>query len=99
MPEFTHKKRGWLLIGVILYGRFETNHISQKELAQAKAVNIKLQNLSLNVAFGKTYAQTKPREAIALIGSHGFLEIALNQDSAVEKFNVAVGEKIEVMPA
>ena len=103
MPEFARVKRGaGSLIGEILhvdgFGNIITN-ISQKEMTQAKAVNIKLHNISLNVAFGKTYAQTKPREAIALIGSHGFLEIALNQDSAAEKFHAAVGEKIEVTPA
>ena len=103
MPEFARVKRGdGFLIGEILhvdgFGNIITN-ISQKEMAQAKAVNIKLHNISLNIAFGKTYAQTKSREAIALIGSHGFLEIALNQASAVEKFNATAGEKIEVTPA
>jgi S-adenosylmethionine hydrolase len=103
MPEFARVKRGdGSLIGEILhvdgFGNIITN-ISQKEMDQAKAVNIKLHNISLNICFGKTYAQTKSREAIALIGSHGFLEIALNQASAVEKFNAAAGEKIEVTPA
>jgi S-adenosylmethionine hydrolase len=103
MPEFVHiKRRGGSLIGEILhvdsFGNIITN-ISQKEIARAKVVNVKLGNSSLNIVFGKTYAKTKPREAIALIGSHGFLEIALNQDSAVKKFHVTTGEKIEVTPA
>ena len=103
MPEFARVKRGdGSLIGEILhvdgFGNIITN-ISQNEMVQAKTINIKLHNISLNIAFGKTYAQTKSREAIALIGSHGFLEIALNQASAVEKFNAAAGEKIEVTPA
>ena len=37
-----------------------------------------------------------PNEPIALIGSHGFLEIALNQASAAEKFHAKAGDKIEV---
>ncbi len=102
MPGFTRVKReAGSLIGVILhidgFGNIITN-ISQKDMVQAKTVKIKLHNISLTITFGKTYAQTKPREAIALIGSHGFLEIALNQASAVEKFHAVVGEKIEVTP-
>ncbi len=102
MPEFTRVKReAGSLVGVILhidgFGNIITN-ISQKDMVQVKAVNIKLHNISLNVALGKTYAQAKPREAIALIGSHGFLEMALNQASAAEKFHAVVGEKIEVTP-
>ncbi len=102
MPEFTRVKReAGSLVGVILhidgFGNIITN-ISQKDMVQAKAVIIKLHNISLNVALGKTYAQAKPREAIALIGSHGFLETALNQASAAEKFHAVVGEKIEVTP-
>jgi S-adenosyl-L-methionine hydrolase (adenosine-forming) len=103
MPEFTRVKREKTgsLVGVILhidrFGNIITN-ISQKDMIQVKAVNIKLHNISSNVALGKTYAQAKPQEAIALIGSHGFLEMALNQASAAEKFHVVVGEKIEVTP-
>ncbi len=91
MPEFASvKSSNDTLIGEILhvddFGNIITN-ISQKEMLQTKTINVKLPNVFLNVAFGKTYAQTKPREAIALIGSHGFLEIALNQMSAAEKFH------------
>jgi len=103
MPEFVHIKRsGGSLIGEILhvdsFGNIITN-ISQKEMTQAKTVHVKIGNNSLNIVFGKTYAKTKSRDAVALIGSHGFLEIALNQDSAVKKFHVTTGEKIEVTPA
>jgi len=103
MPEFVHIKRsGGSLIGEILhvdsFGNIITN-ISQKEMTQAKTVHVKIGNNSLNIVFGKTYAKTKSRDAVALIGSHGFLEIALNRESAVKKFHVTTGEKIEVTPA
>lgn len=102
-PEFASvKRRNGSLIGEVLYidgfGNLITN-ISQKEMTKAKTVNVNLQNISLNLTFGKTYAQAKPQEPIALIGSHGFLEIALNQGSAAEKFHVKAGDKIEVTPA
>jgi S-adenosylmethionine hydrolase len=101
-PEFASvKRKNGSLIGEVLhldgFGNIITN-ICQQEIARAEKVKIKLQNLSLKLPFVKTYAQTKPPQPIALIGSHGFLEIALNQASAAEKFRVVVGDKVEVRP-
>ncbi len=103
MPGFARlKSSNGTLTGEVLYvdsfGNIITN-ISRKEIAQTKTVNVKLPKFSLKLFLGKTYAQTKPKEAIALIGSHGFLEIALNQGSAAEKFHIAAEDKIEVTPA
>ncbi len=101
MPKFAKvTKSGNSLIGEILhkdgFGNLITN-ISQKDLGQPKKVKIKLQNLSLNLSFVKTYAQAnKLNELITLIGSHGFLEIALNQGSAAEKLHALAGDKIKV---
>ena len=100
IPEFSNvKRRNGSLLGEVMhvdgFGNIITN-ISQKEIDHAKEVNVKLQNHTLNLAFAKTYAQAKPQQPIALIGSHGFLEIALNQDSAAEKFQVKAEDKIEV---
>jgi S-adenosylmethionine hydrolase len=103
MPEFAIVKSCHeALIAEILhvddFGNIITN-ISQKEMRQTKTVNVKLRKITLNVSFGKTYAQTKTREAIALIGSHGFLEIALNQANAAQKYGVKAGDKVEVTSA
>ena len=90
------------LLGEVLhvdgFGNIITN-ISQKEITQTKTLKVKLPIFSLQMIFGTMYAQTKLHQPIALIGSHGFLEIALNQDSAAEKFHVAAGDKIEITPA
>ncbi|HLN88872.1 MAG TPA: S-adenosyl-l-methionine hydroxide adenosyltransferase family protein [Candidatus Binatia bacterium] len=101
-PEFASvKRKNGSLIGEVLhldgFGNIITN-ICRKEIGQAEKVNIKLQNLSLKLPFVKTYAQTKPLQPMALIGSHGFLEIALNQANAAEKFHVVSGDKVEVRP-
>ena len=103
MPEFAIVKSCHeALIAEILhvddFGNIITN-ISQKEMRQTKTVNVKLRKITLNVSFGKTYAQTKTREAIALMGSHGFLEIALNQANAAQKYGVKAGDKVEVTSA
>jgi S-adenosyl-L-methionine hydrolase (adenosine-forming) len=99
-PEFVSvTKRNGSFIGEVLhvdgFGNIIMN-INQKEIAKAKTVNIEMQNLKLNLPLCRTYAQAKPRQPIALIGSHGFLEIVLNPANAAEKNGVKVGNKIEV---
>lgn len=41
-----------------------------------------------------TYSEIKPQEAGILVGSQGFVEIAINQGNASEKFKVKPGDKI-----
>lgn len=103
-PEFAAvKKTGGSLIGEIMhidsFGNIITN-INEKDLIRnpAEKVNVDLHGESLKLTFGKTYGQTKPKEPIALIGSHGFLEIALNQSNVAEKFQAKPGDKIVVTP-
>ncbi len=69
-------------------------NIKEKNMMNSKTLNVKLPMASLKVKFGKAYAEGEPGEPIVLVGSHGFLEIAVNQSSAVEKFHVQVGDKI-----
>jgi S-adenosylmethionine hydrolase len=79
------------------FGNIITN-IDQKELPKSKKVTVEFQNVTLNIPLGKTYAQVKPQSPIGLIGGHGFLEIALNQDCAAKKFQAKIGDKIKVRP-
>ena len=104
-PEFTKVKRAnRSLIGEVMhidgFGNIITN-INEKDMVQnhAEKVNVDLLDISLKLTFGKTYAQAKPKEPIALIGSHGFVEIALNQGNAAEKFHAKAGDKIVVTAA
>ena len=81
------------------FGNVVTN-ISEKEIAAYKAENlyVKLPEFSMKLVLGKTYAKANPQESFALIGSHGFLEIALNQGNAAEKFHLEAGVWVEVAP-
>ncbi len=104
-PEFTIIKRtNSSLIGEVMhidgFGNIITN-INEKDMVQnnAEKVNVELPNISLKLTLGKTYAQSKPKETIALIGSHDFLEIAINQGNAAEKFHAKAGDKIVVTAA
>ncbi|MCL5878077.1 MAG: S-adenosyl-l-methionine hydroxide adenosyltransferase family protein [Candidatus Bathyarchaeota archaeon] len=99
-PKFAaveHKKG--VLFAEVLYvdgfGNAVTN-IPQKEVSKSDTVEVNLHHVSLRLALAKTYAENKFHEPIALIGSHGFLELALNQGSFAEKFRVNAGDKAQV---
>jgi hypothetical protein len=105
IPAFAQVKySNGSLIGEILnvdgFGNIITN-INEKDIVckEGRTVNIELTSTSLKLLFEKAYAQAKLKEPILLIGSHGFLEIALNQSSAAEKFHVKAGDKIKVTVA
>ena len=65
-----------------------------KHLRIEASINVELANSKMNLKLGKTYAETQPRETIALIGSHGYVEIAVNQGNAAKKFKAKPGDKI-----
>jgi S-adenosylmethionine hydrolase len=44
----------------------------------------------------RTYGDVLPGQPLALIGSHGWLEIAVNQGSAREQLNLGVGDEVWV---
>ncbi len=51
------------------------------------------------IPFLHTYGEAPSGATMALIGSHGFLEIAINQGNAKERFNVESGDKIFIQKA
>jgi len=99
-PKFVIvKKKANYFVGEILhidgFGNIVSN-ITTHEASFAKTVKVKLSNQKHQLLFCKTYGQAKLNQAIALFGSHGFLEIALNQGNAAENFSVKVGDAIEI---
>ncbi len=80
------------------FGNIITN-ITRKEVATQRTLKINFPKATLQTVFVQTYAEAKPKEPLALIGSHGFLEIALNQGNAAEKFCAKTGGSIEVESA
>ena len=102
-PDFTKVMlRKGVMIGEVLhvdnFGNIITN-ISEKEIARIHTngmVNVELPNRKFELKFCKAYAETKPREPLALIGSHNYLEIAINQGNAAAKFKIKLGDKIKL---
>jgi S-adenosyl-L-methionine hydrolase (adenosine-forming) len=104
-PKFAEVKiNSGSLTGEVLdvdsFGNVITN-INEKDVAgmEGKTLNIELTRATLKIPFRKTYASAKPKEPLLLIGSHGFLELALNQASAAQKFHEKAGDKIKVSVA
>jgi S-adenosylmethionine hydrolase len=100
--EKVTRKNG-VLVGEVLhidgFGNIITN-ISEKEVAQNRVkseVNVELAGNKLKLKFCRAYGETKLQEPLTLIGSHGFLEISVNQGNAAEKFETKAGDKIKLL--
>jgi S-adenosylmethionine hydrolase len=80
------------------FGNIITNitraHISQ--LDYNDWLEIRLARRKLKFKLRKTYGEVQRNEFLALIGSHGYLEIAVNQGSAAKKLMAKQGDKIFV---
>jgi S-adenosylmethionine hydrolase len=102
-PKFAKVKRSKrALVGEVLhvdgFGNIISN-VSEEEVADLNvkgSVNVVLPGSRMTLKFGKTYAEAKPEEALALIGSHGYVEIAVNQGNAAEEFKTKPGDIIRL---
>jgi len=101
-PEFVKVTRGkGAVAGVVLhvdnFGNVITN-ISEQEAEGFNTgdfVDVELGDSKLKLKLVKAYGETKPQEPLALIGSHGYLEIALNQGNAAKMFQVRLGDTVK----
>ena len=51
---------------------------------------------SVEISLGQTYGDVPLRHPLALVGSHGWLEIAVNGGSAQQRFQLTVGDAIQL---
>jgi S-adenosylmethionine hydrolase len=59
-----------------------------------KRVNIKLKSTKLKLKLCKAYAEEKKHRPLAIIGSHDFLEISVNQGNAARTFKIENGDRV-----
>jgi S-adenosylmethionine hydrolase len=87
------------LIGEALYvdcfGNIITN-FSNKELKinASDEIAVKLGKSKLKLRIAKAYGDAKERQILATIGSHGFLEISINQGDVAQYFKTRAGDTI-----
>jgi len=61
-----------------------------------KTVKLKLKNTRLKLKLCKAYSEVKAQQPLAIIGSHNFLEISMNQGNAAENFQTRAGDKVRL---
>lgn len=101
MPKFAKiVQKGDVLTGEVIhvdsFGNIVTN-FTEKELEWVGAKDsfkIKLKKHEVSLKLCRAYAEVKPQKPLAIIGSHDFLEISVNQGSAAETFHVKPGDKV-----
>ncbi len=76
-----------------LIPRFGTSTIQPTVAPTTVSINIKNQSI---LAIRRTYAEGAKGQLIALIGSSSYLEIAVNQGSAVSQLGVSVGAPVTI---
>lgn len=103
-PKFVKviRKNG-LIVGSVLhvdgFGNIITN-ITKKDMEQIRVksiLRVELAGYELELELCKAYGEAKPREPLAVIGSHNFLEIALNQGNAAKKYKTRAGDKVKIV--
>lgn len=100
-PEFAkvvRMKAG--LVGEVIhvddFGNIITN-IGEKDVASLqtmKDVKVKVKGTWFTLRFCRAYGEVAAQEPLALIGSHNFLELSVNQGNASRVFKVKSGDKV-----
>jgi hypothetical protein len=87
--------------GVVIYvdrfGNLVTNFqaVELRDWLGGRDLRLKLGGLSLR-GLARTYGDGAPGEFLALVGSHGFLEVACNRESAAQRLNTGLDAVIEI---
>ena len=106
-PTFARPSlEGNRLLGEIVhtddFGNLITN-ISTEDLKKVKlkdgaSFHIKLGDKTLTLRLCSAYGEVPQQEPLAIIGSSGFLEVAVNQGNASEKFQIKTGDPVSISP-
>ena len=78
------------------FGNIITN-FGARELEAMKAkssVSVRVKNAKLTLKLCKAYGDVEKQQALAIIGSHNFLEISVNQGSAANALKVGAGDEV-----
>jgi len=59
-------------------------------------LDIQIKDQAYKIYFSETYGKVRPSELLALIGSNGFFEIAINQGNAALKLDISSGDSITI---
>src|SRR5205807_7314855 len=84
------------LVGTVLhidkFGNILTN-LKRSHLGKEFAIRVAGRSITRLCA---SFSEAEPGEFFAIEGSTGYIELALNQGSAADRLNVAIGSEIEL---
>ena len=86
-----------MLIGEVVYIDSFGNIVTNISLKDLNSIDNKPTHLTFKkhlLKLCQTYGEVKEKRWLALIGSHNFLEISINQGNAAEVFKTKIGDKI-----
>ena len=86
-------KRGSVLLGVILHVDRFGNLVSNVRLASSGSLTVEIAGRQIQEL---SHSYTGERELLAIVGSHGYLEVAVREGSAAEQLGTGVGTEIVV---
>ncbi|MEM3769800.1 MAG: SAM-dependent chlorinase/fluorinase [Candidatus Bathyarchaeia archaeon] len=100
-PQFAKIfRKGSTLVGEIIhvdnFGNIITNFTTREleSLRTRESLNIKIGKTTYRLKLCKAYAEVSAKKPLAIIGSHDFLEISVNQGNAAETFKAKAGDKV-----
>lgn len=106
IPEFTKAKmRENELLGEIVHIDDFGNVISNISIEDLKRIgakencflNLQLKEKTFRLRFCSTYGAVSAGQPLALVDSHEFLEVSVNQGNAAKKFKVKIGDFIRLL--
>jgi len=101
MPEFAKIiRRKGMLVGEVVhvddFGNVITS-FGKKEVGFVEPghlISVRLKSTRLRLRFCRAYGEVEPKKPLALIGSHDFLEVSINQGNAAGVFRVESGDRV-----
>jgi S-adenosylmethionine hydrolase len=103
IPTFARvTRKDGVITGEIMYiddfGNIVTN-LTEKHLTSRKTqskVDVKIGTTTRRLRFCKAYGDVDLGKPLILVGSHDFLEVAINQGNAARKFKTKTGDRVTV---
>jgi S-adenosyl-L-methionine hydrolase (adenosine-forming) len=94
LPECTLVESG--IVGCIQYIDHFGNLVSNIPENYVQGKNWHVTLAGLNIKARKTYSDVKIGDVVALVGSHGWVEIAINNGNAQSKLNINLQDAVKV---
>ena len=84
------------IVYVDRFGNLVTN-INEEIVAPGDGIAVLVENEWVNIPLVETYARVPPGSVLALIGSHGMLEISVNGGSAARELDAGYATKVLIL--